>query len=69
MLGAASVVGIGDEDRLPNWNATPAALLESCKAFNDQIMPLNELGLLKGKAEDIAAQIARVDIRLRRGPR
>ncbi len=50
LLAAASISGYGREQDLPNFRATDAALGEIPATFNDSLMPLNELGLLKGSA-------------------
>jgi Domain of unknown function (DUF927) len=42
-LAAASVIGIGVEAKLPNWNATHAKLNEMGDSFNDMPMVLNGL--------------------------
>ncbi|MFL6795812.1 MAG: DUF927 domain-containing protein [Xanthobacteraceae bacterium] len=52
LLSAASVIGYGDESDLPNFRATDAAFGEMPAAFNDSLLPLNELGSLKGSARD-----------------
>jgi len=52
LLAAASVVGYGREQDLPNFRATDAALGEIPAAFNDSLLPLNELGLLKGSVTE-----------------
>jgi putative DNA primase/helicase len=52
LLAAASVVGYGWERDLPNFRATDAAFGEIPAAFNDSLLPLNELGLLKGSAAE-----------------
>jgi len=49
LLAGASVGGIGSESRLPNFRSSAAARGELCKGFNDQMLPLNEVGLLAGK--------------------
>lgn len=49
LLSAASFGGIGDENHLPNFRSTVAARGQLCCAFNDQMLPLNEVGLLGGK--------------------
>jgi 5-methylcytosine-specific restriction endonuclease McrA len=46
LLAAASVGGIGIEGRMPNFRSTAAARGELGCAFNDQLLPLNEVGLL-----------------------
>lgn len=52
LVAAGSVIGIGREQDLPNFRTTDPALGELPAAFNDLLMPLNELGLLKGRATD-----------------
>jgi putative DNA primase/helicase len=52
LLAAASVTGYGREQDLPNFRATDAAFGEIPAAFNDSMLPLNELGLLKGSAAE-----------------
>ncbi|MGB7562789.1 MAG: DUF927 domain-containing protein, partial [Candidatus Acidiferrales bacterium] len=60
LLAAASVIGISEEDALPNWNATDAGLLQIFCAFNDSIVPINELGLLKGKKTDRGERVREI---------
>jgi hypothetical protein len=50
LLAAASLSGYGREQDLPNFRATDTAFGEIPAAFNDSLLPLNELGLLKGSA-------------------
>jgi hypothetical protein len=52
LLAAASVGGYGREQDLPNFRATDAAFGEIPASFNDSLLPLNELGLLKGSANE-----------------
>lgn len=52
-LAGASVIGIGLEQDLPNWNVTSAALQEIAPRFNDQLMVLNGLESTKSKAGDL----------------
>jgi hypothetical protein len=52
LVVSGSVIGISAERCLPNFRATDAALGELPSDFNDMIFPINELGLLKGKAKD-----------------
>jgi putative DNA primase/helicase len=52
LVAAASVGGYGQERDLPNFRATDAAFGEIPAAFNDSLLPLNELGLLKGSATE-----------------
>ena len=52
LLVLGSVIGIGQESRLPNFNATNAALQEVATEFNDSVLPVNEIGLLKGSKRD-----------------
>ena len=48
LLAATSVIGIGQEEGLPNWNTTDAGLMEVARLFNDSLVPANELALMKG---------------------
>jgi putative DNA primase/helicase len=52
LLAGASVIGIGSEEDLPNFRITDAALAELPAEFNDNLLPVNELGLLKGRVTD-----------------
>jgi hypothetical protein len=52
LLAAASMTGYGRERDLPNFRATDPAFGEIPAAFNDSLLPLNELGLLKGSAAE-----------------
>jgi putative DNA primase/helicase len=48
LVVAGSVNGFGTERDLPNFRSTDAAFGEIPESFNDMLLPLNELGLLKG---------------------
>jgi putative DNA primase/helicase len=48
LVVAGSVIGFARESDLPNFRATDAALGELPAAFNDMLLPANELALLKG---------------------
>jgi Domain of unknown function (DUF927) len=50
LLAAASISGYGREQELPNFRATDVAFGEIPAAFNDSLLPVNELGLLRGSA-------------------
>jgi hypothetical protein len=52
LLVAGSVMGISREEDLPNFRTTDAAFGELPAAFNDLLMPINELGLFKGSAKE-----------------
>ena len=52
LVAAASVGGYGRERDLPNFRATDSAFGEIPAAFNDSLLPLNELGLLKGSTTE-----------------
>ena len=52
LVVVGSVIGITGEEELPNFRTTDTALGELPAAFNDMVMPINELGLLKGSAKD-----------------
>ncbi|WP_131114261.1 DUF927 domain-containing protein [Lichenihabitans psoromatis] len=58
LLAAGSVIGIGLEGGLPNFNATPSALQETAAEFVDRVLPVNEIGLVSGPRKD-AYQILR----------
>ena len=47
LLVAGSVVGLGEVTDLLTWNVTDAGLQELLPAFNDCVIPVDELGLLK----------------------
>jgi Domain of unknown function (DUF927) len=49
---AGSVIGIAREEDLPNFRTTDAAFGELPVAFNDMLMPINELGLFKGSSRE-----------------
>ena len=50
LVVAGSVVGFASEQELPNFRTTDAALGEIPASFSDMLLPMNELGLLKGNA-------------------
>jgi putative DNA primase/helicase len=50
LLAAASISGYGRERELPNFRTTDVAFGEIPAAFNDSLLPVNELGLLRGSA-------------------
>jgi Domain of unknown function (DUF927) len=52
LVAAASVGGYGREKDLPNFRTTDTALGEIPATFNDSLVPMNELGLLKGSATE-----------------
>ncbi len=52
LLALASIIGIGREGGLPNFNATGASLQEVAADFNDSVLPVNEIALLKGNKRD-----------------
>ena len=51
-VGAGSTVGFGRAEDLPNFGSTELALTELLSASNDLLLPINELGLLKGTTQD-----------------
>lgn len=67
LLAASSVIGIGLEGSLPNFNATPAALQEVAVEFVDRVLPVNELGLLKGSKRDAYHQLRPLTYRYSEG--
>ena len=52
LVVAGSVIGIAREKALSNFRTTDAAFGELPAAFNDMVMLINELGLLKGSAKN-----------------
>jgi putative DNA primase/helicase len=52
LVVASSVIGIAREEHLPNFRTTDAAFGELPAAFNDILMPINELGLFKGSSRE-----------------
>jgi putative DNA primase/helicase len=51
-LAGTSVIGIGRESELPNWNRTEAASLEAARVLNNLLLGVNEVGLIAGKRGD-----------------
>lgn len=52
-LVAASAMGFGREKELPTLNATRPGLQAAALAFNDLMLPINEIGTAQGKKRDI----------------
>ncbi len=52
LVVAGSVIGFAGEEHLPNFRTTDAWFGELPAAFNDMVMPINELGLLKGSTRE-----------------
>ena len=50
---AASALGFGREEDLPSLNASPAGLLAAALAFNDHLLPINEVGTVQGSKNEI----------------
>lgn len=50
-IATASVIGIGTEQGLPKWALTEAALQEICRMFNDLVLPLDDIALVKGNSK------------------
>ncbi|QAY96418.1 hypothetical protein CWB41_12320 [Methylovirgula ligni] len=57
ILLAAAITGLAEENALPNWNSTDSGLLQLFRAFNDSVVPVNELGLLRGKKADRSERV------------
>lgn len=57
LLATASVSGAGYEFDLPNWGATDAAVGELCRFYNDDMLPLNEAGLMSGSPTQVFDRI------------
>jgi Domain of unknown function (DUF927) len=64
---AGSTVGFGRERDLPNFGSTELALAELMSASNDLMLPINELGLLKGDTRDRYRALMRVAYMLGEG--
>lgn len=47
-VAAASANGIGHERELPNFNGTVSATTELLTLYNDQLLPMNEVSLVRG---------------------
>ncbi len=52
-LVAASAMGFGREKELPTLNATRPGLQAAALAFNDLMLPINEIGTAQGRKRDI----------------
>ena len=57
LVVAGSVSGFAREEDLPNFRSTDAALGEIPAMFNDSMLPLNELALLKGRPMERRARL------------
>lgn len=58
LMVGASVIGFRRERDLPNFRVTDAALGEIPAEYNDSILPLNELALLKGRKSERLRDLA-----------
>jgi hypothetical protein len=47
-LGAASMIGIGDEPMLPKWSMTEARVSEYIRDYNDLVFPLDDISYIRG---------------------
>jgi putative DNA primase/helicase len=52
LVASASVIGFRTEDDLPNFKTTAAAFGELPALFNDSLLPMNELSLMDGRANE-----------------
>jgi hypothetical protein len=52
LVVAGSVIGFGREQDLPNFTRTDAAFDDLRPVFDDSLIPINELGLLKGSKSE-----------------
>ena len=57
LTAGGSVIGLGREEDLENWNTTTARGLELACAFNDLMMPINEGGAIKGVRKEAYTQL------------
>ena len=69
LLAAASVIGYGREQDLPNFRATDAAFGEIPAAFNDSFLPLNELGAAQRISHRKIPPLPRLHLWICGGPR
>lgn len=67
LLAGSSFAGIGEEADLPNHQATKAAKMELARIFNDQMLPLNEVGLLDGAKKDAYTPIRQLVYNINQG--
>jgi putative DNA primase/helicase len=52
LVVSGSVMGLGREEDLPNFTRTDAAFDDLRPVFDDSLIPINELGLLKGSKSE-----------------
>jgi hypothetical protein len=57
LTAGGSVIGLGKEEKLPNWNSTNASILEKAMPSNDLFLPINEVGAMQGKRSDAYLQL------------
>jgi hypothetical protein len=67
LLLAGSTIGFGEERDLPNFNTSEAAFSEMPAAFNDLVLPLNELGTLAGSKSQKNQRLERLSYILSEG--
>jgi Domain of unknown function (DUF927) len=65
LLAGASVGGVGVEEEMPDWQATSAAQGELFRSHCDQLLPINETGLLSARAVSLDDLCGRAGARAR----
>ncbi|MCH9807250.1 MAG: DUF927 domain-containing protein [Alphaproteobacteria bacterium] len=60
LIVAASVIGIGSESDLPNWNMSDSAFGQAARAFNDLALIVDEIGALDGLQQDARKRIRKL---------
>lgn len=66
-LVAASVIGLGDEASLCNWNMTPAGLEQRAEIHFDMLLPIDDLNNAEGTDKDRFKLITTVPYRITAG--
>ena len=67
LLAGASVSGAGHEQELPNWGASESSVGELCRLYNDDLLPLNEVGLMQGSKAQVFERIRQTIFQIAEG--
>ena len=62
-----SVIGLGLEESLLTWDTTTAGILEKAGAWTDLLLPINEVGTIKGKRSDAYPKLRELTFALNAG--
>ncbi len=62
-----SVIGLGLEENLLTWNATNARILQLAGAWTDLLLPINEVGTIKGERRDAYQKLRELTFALAEG--